>query len=352
MKRKIFLSFLIACIGCKLVAQDALFTQFHYAPVYLNPALTGTGKNNVRLSALTKMQWFNLYKPFKYAAAAVDYSAYDDNLRNVVNLAFAVNHSSKGYLSNTNISGVVGRSFGTSSGDCSNWFLSLALQAGYTFSRVNTKEFLFIDQLDQSGVTGDASGVDLFVNGSNKNYFDMGAGFVFSWNNIMIGGAVHHLNEPNISFNGKPDNGRLPKKITGHIGYVYDNGNIRLKPTLMMQVHGPSKAFVAGTLFDFNEFPIQLGLWYRNNVGFNYNNAFSVGFTWKWGAGKMVSNNANDFSNRMGLSYDAEVNKPGIGTTHGSLELGIQKDIIVDNNMKCPTASSGICNYRFPWEFF
>lgn len=120
----------------------------------------------------------------------------------------------------------------------------------------------------------------------------------------------------------------------------------------MLQLQGQSKAVIAGTLFDFNEFPIQLGCWYRNNVGFNYNNSFSVGFTWKWAAGKMASTNSNDYSNRMGIGYDAEFNKPGIGSTHGSLELGIQKDIIIDDNLKCPTASSGICNYRFPWEFF
>ncbi len=352
MKKIIFLFLFVISCCCKLTAQDALFTQFHYAPVYLNPALTGTGKNNLRLSAVTKMQWFNLYKPFKYIAGAVDYSVYDDYLRNVVNLAFAVNHSSKGYLSNTNLSGVVGRSFGTNNGNCANWFLSLALQAGYTFSSVNTKDFVFIDQIDQGGITGDVSAIDLFSNATTRNYFDMSAGVVFSWNDLMLGAAVHHLNEPNTSFNGKPGDDRLPKKITGHIGYVYDNGNIRLKPTVMFQLQGQSKALVMGTLFDFNEFPLQLGCWYRDNIGFNYNNAFSVGFTWKWGQGKVVSNNANDFANRLGISYDAEFNKPGIGTTHGSMELGLQRDIIVNDNMKCPTASSGICNYRFPWEFF
>ncbi len=352
MKRKIFLLCVMAMLLGKLTAQDVLFTQFHYAPVYFNPALTGTGKNNLRLSAVTKMQWFNLYKPFKYIAGAIDYAAYDDNLRNVVNLGFAVNHTRKGYLNNTNVSGIVGRSFGTNNGDCSNWYLSLALQAGYTFSKVNTKDLVFIDQLDENGITDNASSVDLFTNATNKNYFDMAGGFVLTWNNWMIGGAVHHVNEPNISFNGKPENGKLPKKITGHIGYVYDNGNIKLKPALIGELQGQSKALIAGLLFDFNEFPVQLGCWYRNNVGFSYNNAFSVGFTWKWGAGKMVSNSSNDFSSRMGLSYDAEINKPGTGTTHGSIELGIQRDIIIDDNLKCPTATSGICNYRFPWEFF
>ncbi len=102
-------------------------------------------------------------------AGAVDYSVYDEYLRNVVNLAFTANHSSKGYLSNTHISGVVGRSFGTSNGNCSNWFLSLALQAGYTFSNVNTKDFVFIDQLDPGWYyQRNTFRCDLFVNGTTK----------------------------------------------------------------------------------------------------------------------------------------------------------------------------------------
>jgi len=352
MYKKIFFLIAITVITGSARAQDALFTQFHYAPVYLNPAFTGCGKNNLRLSGLSKMQWFNLYKPYKYFTGAVDLSVYDDWLRNVVNLGIAVNHTSKGYLTNTNISGIVGRSFGTNNGDCSNWFLSMALQAGYTFGRVNTKDFVFTDQLDQTGLTGDASQVDLFINGTNKNYFDMSSGFVITWNNFMLGGAVHHLNEPNISFTGKPEDGRLPKKITGHLSYVYDNETFTLKPTAMLQLQGQSKAFILGTLFDFNDFPLQLGCWYRNNIGFSNNNALSVGISWKWGQEKSVSTNSNEYSNRGGISYDGEINKPGTGTTHGSLEFGLQSDIIIGDNSKCPTATSGICNYRFPWEFF
>ncbi len=353
MKQKIFILFLLITIaGARGLAQDALFTQFHYAPVNFNPGLTGCGKNNLRVTGVTKMQWFNLYKPYKFIAGSVDLSVYDDWLRNVVNLGLAVNHSSKGYLSNTNISGIVGRSFGTNNGDCSNWFLSMALQAGVTLSSVNPKGFVFIDQLDQNGMTGDPSQVDLFTSYTNKNYFDMSAGAVFAFNNFLFGGAVHHVNEPNISFNGKPENGRLPKKITAHVSYIYNTDVVKLKPTLILQKQGQGSALILGTLIDFNEFPIELGCWYRNNVGFSNNNAFSVGFTWKWGEAKTVSTNSNEYANKMGISYDAEIVKPGLNTTHGSLEFGIQRDIIVGDNSRCPTATSGICNYRFPWEFF
>ena len=153
----------------QMQAQDALFSQFHYTPTYFNPALTGCGKNNLRLSAVSKIQWFNLYKPYRYFSGGLDYAMYDMNQRNILNMGLNVNSSSKGYLGHTNISGIVGRSFGTNTEDCSDWFLSIALQAGVSFIKVNPDQFVFADQLNQTGITGDPSQVDLFKTFNNKN---------------------------------------------------------------------------------------------------------------------------------------------------------------------------------------
>lgn len=333
-------------------AQDVFYTQFHYAPLYLNPAFAGCGKNNLRLSAVSKYQWFNLYKPFKHVSAAVDYSVYDDFLKNIVNLGLTVDHSSKGYLNNTNVSGILGRSFGTSNNGCSNWYLSAALKAGFNFGRVNPDEFLFIDQLDQTGITGNPSQIDLFNTNNSKAFFDMSSGALMTWNDFMFGFSVHHLNEPYTSFTGKPEDSRLLRRYTGHISWMLDMADIIVKPTAIAQFQGKSSLFTAGTMIDFVEFPIAFNVWYRNNTSFSNNNAFCVGFTWKWGVSNTVTSMRKEFGSKMGISYDGELTKPGIRTTHGSLELGFQRDIIVGDNSKCPTASSGICSYRFPWEFF
>ena len=175
--KKICLAFCLLA-SQSMMSQDVLYSQFNYNPVNLNPGFAGTGKNNLRLSALSKVQWLNLYKPFKYFSGAVDFSAYDYDERNIFNGALNITNSNKGYLSNTNISGVVGRSFGTNTVDCSNWFLSIALQAGYNFAKVDPNKFVFIDQIDQTGYTGNASEVDLFYTNNTKNYFDFSSGFV------------------------------------------------------------------------------------------------------------------------------------------------------------------------------
>lgn len=352
MKRRITALLAFCAAVTLLQAQDPLFTQFQYAPTYMNPGLIGGGKNNLRLSALSKVQWFNLYKPFKYFNGGADLAMYDANQRNILNIGMNVNHSSKGYLSHTNISGLVGRSFGTNTSDCSDWYLSLALQAGVNFSRVNPNQFVFIDQLDQTGIIGAPSQVDLFQTFNSKTYFDFSSGFVFSFRDFMLGGAVHHMNEPNISFSGKPEDGKLLRKVTGHLSYRYENDLITLKPTLISQFQGKSAYVCVGTLIDYYELPIELGLWYRNANGMGNNSAFCVGFSWKWGEATAVTSRKKEYSGRMGVSYDADVNRPGFNTTHGSMEFGIQKEFITNDNRICPTSQSGICNYRFPWEFF
>ena len=351
MQYRILFLLMIICTAAK--AQDALFSQYYNSPLYLNPGLAGCGKSNLRLSAVSKMQWINLNQPFKYVSAAVDYSVYDDYLRNICNLGLIANHSRKGALQNTNISGILGRSFGTSGESCSNWFLSVALQAGFNLGNVNRNHLLFSDQLDQNGITGNPSQVDLFTNGNTtKNYFDMSSGFVLTVGNLMFGGSVHHINQPDISFKGANLYSKMPRKISAHFNWFYNNDNMKIKPALIAEIQGKSKVFIAGTLFDFNDFPIELGVWYRNNIGFSNNNAFTFGFNWKFRSTRIINTNRDEYMSKLGLSYDAEANKPGIGTTHGSLELGYQKDIIINNDLKCPTATSGQCGYRFPWEFF
>ncbi|MFT3681974.1 MAG: PorP/SprF family type IX secretion system membrane protein [Ferruginibacter sp.] len=346
--------FLLVMLCTAATAQDALFSQYYNSPVYLNPALAGCGKSNMRLSAAAKMQWINLNQPFKYITGAADLSVYDDYLRNVCNLGLIANHSRKGALQNTNISGIVGRNFGTSNETCSNWFLSLALQAGFNFSSVNRDALLFADQIDQNGITGDPSQIDLFrgSDNTNKTYFDMGSGFVFTFRDFMIGGSVHHINQPEVSFKGASVNSKLPRKYTGHFGWVYDNGDIKFKPTIIAEFQGKSSVLITGLLFDFNNFPVELGAWYRNNTSLSYNSAFTIGFNWKFRSTRMINTNSYEYMSKLGLSYDAEVYKPGVTTTHGSMELGYQKDIIINNDLKCPTATSGQCGYRFPWEFF
>lgn len=348
--RKKFIVFIGLIIWGKILfSQDALFTQYQYSPLYLNPALTGGSRNNLRITGLTKMQWFNLYKPFKFINAAADISFYDNDQRNIANLGFMANHSSKGGLNNTSISGLFSRNFVESSG-FAKWYLSLGLQAGYNFSSVNPNGFVFMDQLDQNGITGGMSQIDLFSTTTSKNYFDMSAGFVFNWSSFMIGAAVHHLNEPLTSFNGKSEDSKLPRKVTGHFSYLLERDFFDLKPTLIAQIQGPSTTMMLGVIVDFKEYPVSINLFYRNNIGLQYNNALSVGISWKLKKPTTVySDYELDNDVNFGLSHDSEINKPGLNTTFGSLEFGVNKNIELMSSV-CPDRNT--VHFIYPWMFY
>lgn len=351
MKISFLLIGVVLLLNLAVSAQDMFFSQFNYAPMYLNPAFAGSGKNYMRISGVFKRQWFNLYRPFDHISAGADMSIFDNQQRNIVNLGGTVDHSRKGYLNQTAISGILGRSFGVAATECSPWFLSLALKAGFNIGRVNPDQFVFIDQLDQTGFTGNPSDVDLFVTNNTRTYFDMSSGALFCIKDFMFGFSVMHLNEPNVSFVGKPEDGRLPRKYTGHASWLYDQGDIYIKPTVIVQAQGRSSLMTAGALFDFKELPIEIGCWYRNNTSLSYNNAVCVSFTFRWGQGKKPDSPEKIWMNSGGISYDGEINKPGIRTTYGSMELGIQHNRPMGKDIECPQMNN--CDtYKFPWRFF
>ena len=63
--------------------------------------------------------------------------------------------------------------------------------------------------------------------------------------------------------------------------------------------------------------------------------------------------NKGAYTSKMGLNYDVDMYRPGIKTSFGSMEFGVQKDFnVIGGDVLCPTGNSGDCNVRYPWEFF
>jgi hypothetical protein len=54
-----------------------------------------------------------------------------------------------------------------------------------------------------------------------------------------------------------------------------------------------------------------------------------------------------------GVSYDAEVTRPGIGYTKGSGELGMLFEKNLNSSVECPKPLyyGEDCRVRFPWVF-
>jgi type IX secretion system PorP/SprF family membrane protein len=327
--------------------QDPLFTQFYHSPVYLNPGLTGCGKNDFRLSYTSRVQWMRLPNPMQYHTLAADkYFSYPN-----VSAGAIINHSEEGYIKTTYASLIAAKNFGCDGYNGKDWFFNFAMQFGFAFRNVDKSKLLFGDQLNQAGPNGQQSQVELFQN-ANRAYFDASAGAVFTFHNWMIGAAGHHITQPYNGLVGDGYDNKLRRRYTFHISYVKDGyspeeGGIVYKPTAIFNYHGVSRSMLIGSLFDLPERNIEFGLWYRNNWSLSNSHGLVVGINIKFGKEKNYYNGQGTNRYRAGLSYEAELNRPGIRTTAGSAELGILYEA---SNETCPKPS-GECGTRFPWEF-
>src|SRR5665213_3486637 len=95
MKKKVCI-LIILCISFinSACAQDPVFSQPYMSPVYLNPAATGSGDHDLRISATVRRQWWTIPSAFTYSALSID--KFIPKLESGVGLL--VTTSSEGYL--------------------------------------------------------------------------------------------------------------------------------------------------------------------------------------------------------------------------------------------------------------
>jgi len=346
----IFTAFFL--LGKLAISQDPFFSQFYNSPVYLNPALAGCGQNNGRFAVATRLQWIRLTNPMQYISASVDKTFFNPtgDGTQLFSSGLLVNYFNEGYLKNTTISVPLAKNWGGNTGeDCRDVFFSLALQPGITAGSVDRDKFLFIDQLGNTGPTGNPSGVDAFQN-SGRFYFTMGAGGLVCYKNSMLGLSVHNLNEPSNGIIGSPEISKLPRRFSAHASHIFTNGIAQLKPTVIYQQQGNSKMFSLGTLIDWPESRFALSVWYRDNWRAQ-NNSFTIGGVLKLGSRNKLGNGNTQHVSSMGISYDIEATSPSVRKSYGSAEMGFITDFNSSANIECPRIT-GICNVKYPWEFF
>ncbi|MDH5379429.1 MAG: PorP/SprF family type IX secretion system membrane protein [Cyclobacteriaceae bacterium] len=192
----------------KSFAQDQHYSQFYNAPLYLNPAFTGTSPQQ-RIILNNRIQWPVL--PQAYTSYSLSYDLSRPALK-----------SGFGLLLNTDKAGEAGlRS--TSAGLIysykvqmeNKWVLTPAVYFGYGSRSINYNKLVFGDQLEFGNTTAptlDPSASEM----ENFSYFDSGAGLLFYNKSSWAGVSLWHINEPGISFLDRVD--RLPAKLTIHAG--------------------------------------------------------------------------------------------------------------------------------------
>jgi type IX secretion system PorP/SprF family membrane protein len=243
-------------------AQDAQFSQFYAAPLYLNPAFAGTTHAS-RAVANYRTQWPAAGKPYTSYAASFDhfFGKYNSGL----GILIMQNKEGSSRYRSTEASVIYSYHIDLSD----SWTLIPGLQANYTSRDVDYAELTFPDQFNNSGQTGAATNENFLYN--KRSYMDFSTGGLLYSDIFWFGSTYHHLNHPNQSFTNNLN--RLPGEINLHGGARIPLGSVRGKSS---HIHYKEKAIVPAILYkaqgkfdqlDIGTYlilePIMLGFWYR-----------------------------------------------------------------------------------------
>lgn len=309
-----FLFLILLLTGLTSFAQDHLYSQFFNSPLYLNPALTGQFKGDLRMTMIYRNQWTNVPGTLSYMSASIDYNV--PRFGGGIGLLFTRSSEGTAYLDKTNISGLYSYSVGSE-----DFVLSFGLQAGITNRVIDYGKLIFADQIDPTlGIVSGSSSVDLPFN--NKFFFDSGIGTNLVIGEFNIGGALQHINQPNESFTGMP--AKLPMRLNTHVSY-------RLDLNRLDNMDDDDKSYVIPSVVFYKQSKFQsysIGLQYKRrgvNVGLSYRSGAETG-----PSALVLSVIFDVFINRdggeklrFGVSHDAAVQGLTYGNTAGSTEGSI-----------------------------
>jgi type IX secretion system PorP/SprF family membrane protein len=260
--------------------QDTQLSQFYAAPLYLNPAFTGTIKNS-RAVFNFRNQWSGVGNPYVTAAASFDH--YFAKFKSGLGVMVMQNKAGTPSMRSTDISLLYSYRVALNE----TWTFIPGLQATYSSRNLDFYKLTFPDQYSNTGFTGASTNEPL--NYSKKSFMDFSAGGLLYSSIFWIGTSYSHLNHPNQSFSSNTN--RLPGKINLHAGAripiassprgrstqkIYREKAII--PAVIYQSQAKFDQLDLGLYMLYE--PLIIGLWYRGlpikHYALGYNNNESI----------------------------------------------------------------------------
>ena len=313
---------LLFALPLSLRAQDVQFSQFYQAPLYLNPAFTGS-LQGLRVGANYRNQWPGL------ASNYVTYSVYADYYIDEANsgIGLIAKRDEQGSGTSPVTSNDIGLIYSYAIPINQNTVVQPAIQGTFVQRNLNAGGLLFPDQFNDDGLTGAPTQENL-PDGS-VFYVDISAGLLFLSDNVWAGVSAHHINRPNQSF--LEGESRLPTKISVHAGYRVDFYNIDLDliPSFVYQQQGDAKQAHAGILGVWN--PVMAGIWYKGFPLEQYQGQLSNNDALVFMAGVRLAN----LNLELGYSYDMTISDLSNYGANAH-EISLTYSIMGSGNLYCP----------------
>ena len=298
------------------MAQDPHFSQYHAAPLTLNPAMTGYHDGSFRICGNYRQQWLSLGSPYVTGTISFDSKLFEAKMDNDV-LAFGVmglyDQSLNSAFKSTNISASLAYHKALDGEGNNN--LGIGFQFTYASRSINASQLNFANQFNGTGFDNTLPSNESFGN-LQQNYPDLHAGILYSFKNELtqayFGASMYHITGPNISFL-KGETYRLPQRYTIHGGSKFiigENKNELFISGQYMRQGGVSDKIV-GIAYGINgnsQTMVYGGLWYRLKdaiipfIGLTFGN-FQLGISYDVMASDLKNYNPKNGSYELSLSF-------------------------------------------------
>ena len=316
MYRIVLLMVLILGFEGVVTAQDPQFSQFYAAPLYLNPALTGsTGQARAGLNY--RNQWPAIEARFTTMSVYFDYFIADKKS----GIGAIITRDQEGLAGLRSLS--LGLQYSYELEITKDLGFRPGVQVGLYNRDINFDKLTFGDQFDANGNVVNPSTAEP-LNAGSKTFLDLSFGGVLFTRRAYLGASIWHVTKPNQSLVG--ENSRLPSKLSVHGGFKIPlksggisgygvnahNSERSISPAFQYRHQGEFDQMDLGVYFTFE--PLVLGTWYRGvpfkKLGEYVNNesiVLLIGFVKPGGQSKAGTRDALS----IGYSYDYTISKLG-----------------------------------------
>lgn len=250
---------LVFVLSLNVSAQDWHFSQFYYAPLTQNPALTGNMGGTARIGANYRSQWGSITAPSVYSTFDVfaDFQLLRGRFRgNSLGLGVLILNdvAGDGNLSTLNAQGSI--AYHQSLDGTNNYHISFGIQGGFTQKAIDPENLLFGNQFTGKGFSSAIWSGERLLN--STMYGDIGMGVAFNgqlnrYSQVSFGFGAFHLNKPNESLKKDISLNELYTKKVAHASATFGfNNKVYMFPAASYEYQGPSKEFVGGAAFGLN----------------------------------------------------------------------------------------------------
>jgi type IX secretion system PorP/SprF family membrane protein len=335
--QKVFVLTIFMFISVKIIAQDPLYSQYYAAPMYLNPALTGSS-NIPRFTLNYRNQWPALSANFVTTSFAAEH--YIEKYNSGVGLLITSDNQYAD-LTTSNF----GLLYSYNQAITEDISVRFGVQGSYNTRTIGSKwdRFTFGDQLDGAGnPTGNPTNDPIAdKNNPRVNFMDFSTGTVVYNDNFYLGLGVKHLNKPIYNLiKDATEQVRLPMLFSVHGGYKFflENGVIdggfgedlenekSISPSFLYEKRGPYQHLDVGMYLTYA--PMILGVWYRGLPIFGQDIS---GATRNVAGVFMLGYKQDNLT--FGYSYDANF-LSRLTNTGGAHEISISYELAFDKSSR------------------